>query len=234
MKPTTTSPSARARRLRPLAAAFLAAAVLAACAGKHAPKAGSSPAAPGPANEVNKDPHTGKGIFMPEYLGGYAPPPYRLDRGRAAFRAPVTTSAFVAPRPAFDAAGLLTAPASGRKCVFWWLEVSNEDGGSRRVVYTGDAGVPVLVDVGDRLVRAEPAFCLHGAGEDFVKTFRRGEEPDTGGLVPVHLFDEATWREWVLEPGRDYDVVVETGFVERVNGPDGVPVCQEFYQFTFN
>jgi len=178
---------------------------LAAC--RTRPPADPAPPASPAGNRVVEDPRSGKGVFTPLYLDGYAPPPYGLKNGRATFKAPVVSSAFLRSGVAGD--DLLTAPASGRKCVFWWLEVFYQEGDVRHDVFAGDAGVPVLVDVGDRLVQADATFCRHGAAADFERTFAGGEEPDTGGLVPVHLFPRTTWREWILVEGRPYAIAVE-------------------------
>lgn len=200
-------------------AALMILSPLVAC--RSRPPAGDTPAsAAAPVgNRCKEDLRTGKGVFTPLYLDGYAPPPFGLRDGRAAFRAPVVSSAFLRGG-AGD--GLLTAPASGRKCVFWWLEVFYQEGATRHDVFAGDAGVPVLIDVGDRLVQADAGACRHGAAADFERSFNAGEEPDTGGLVPVHLFPQTTWREWILEEGKPYATAVEK-----------TPAAAPSYSFTF-
>jgi hypothetical protein len=184
---------------------------LAACKPREtAPPPSTAPASAAAAgDEVVMDPRTGKGVFTPLYLDGYAPPPYRLTGGRATFDALCFSPAALAGGRGFDADGLLTAPASGRKCLFWWLEVTYDEGATRHEVYKGDAGVPILVDVGDRLVKVEPSAARAGGEPSSVNTYRAGEEPDTGGLVPAVLFPATTWREWLLEPGTAHRVAVE-------------------------
>jgi len=155
---------------------------------------------------VVTEPETGKGVFTPLYLECGAPRPYALENGRSAFRARVASAAFMRGGTKDD---VLTAPATRRKCLFWWLEVGYETSGEKHDVFVGDAGVPVLVDVGDRYVKVDAACCRHAGPPSFEKVFVAGEEPETGGLVPPHTFPHTVWREWIIEKDVETNISVE-------------------------
>lgn len=161
-------------------------------------------------------------IVPPSYLDDAAPAPYRLRDGTATFRARVFgEKEFV-------------APATQRRCVFWWLEVFHEAADAHHQVFMGDADVPIYVQAGNVLVKVEGWAVRHTRADDFVRTFQPGAEPDTRGLVPVHSFPETTWREWILEPGVEYEVTVTRGGEALPpEKPGGEPTYTTYYHFTF-
>ena len=128
-------------------------------------------------------------------------------------------------------AEILEAPFTGEECIHWWLESYYEEDDARYHIITRQADSDLYLKIGDVFV--EVRFPEHGFKPNYKKKYKSGKQPEHFGAAgPEPLgYPEATYYEWILEPGKEYKVTVEI-YGGAYEVPEGVEYVTN-YTFTF-
>jgi hypothetical protein len=128
---------------------------------------------------------------------------------------------------------LLRAPATGRDCLYFWLEIAYETGKVHYHLLTDIGENEIYVYVGGAYVEVDHAPRPEDRPPDVVTTYKAGEEPDDFP-PPAHNYPEVTYRLWLLEPGVEYRCRVEKfGSAYESDEEGGEVIYEVYYHFTF-